>query len=74
MLLSQLPRPVRDYGPSGSPPSTDSTITTLAARTEFEPPPYGSAERKTFVPRKVKDFGDGGRFLLFLIQIQLHCP
>ncbi len=61
MLLSQLPKPVRDYGgPSTSPTSTDSTITTLAARTEFEPPPYGSMERKKFVPRRAKDFGDGG--------------
>ncbi len=42
--------------------SPESTTTTLVSQTHFEPPPYGSAERRKFVPRKPRDFGDGGGF------------
>lgn len=35
-------------------------IDAMPQRTK-DPPPYGSTERKLFVPRKIEDFGDGGR-------------
>ena len=59
-LLSSLPQPVKEYAPASLTSSPESTTTTLVSQTHFEPPPYGSAERRKFVPRKPKDFGDGG--------------
>ena len=59
-LLHSLPQPVREYAPISGTSSPDSTTTTLVAQTHFEPPPYGSLERRKFVPRKSRDFGDGG--------------
>ena len=63
-LLSSLPQPVREYAPASATSSPESTTTTLVSGTHFEPPPYGSAERRKFVPRKPKDFGDGGELFL----------
>ena len=60
MLLSQLPKPVKEYEAPSSPTSTDSSLTTLTGRTAKQPPPYGSLDRKRYVPRKAEDFGDGG--------------
>ena len=59
-LLSSLPQPVKEYAPVSMNSSPESTTTTLVSQTHFEPPPYGSAERRKFVPRKPRDFGDGG--------------
>ncbi|CAL5230031.1 g13476 [Coccomyxa viridis] len=61
-LLSSLPQPVKEYAPVSLTSSPESTTTTLVSQTHFEPPPYGSAERRKFVPRKPRDFGDGGAF------------
>ncbi len=56
MLLSSLPQPTREYAlPVAKAPSA-----VLPARISKEPPPYGSAERRQYVPRKQEDFGDGG--------------
>ena len=60
MLLSHLPKPLKDYDAPSSPASTDSSVTTLTGRTAKQPPPYGSLDRKRYVPRKAEDFGDGG--------------
>jgi hypothetical protein len=56
MLLSSLPQPQREYAP----PAAAAPAAALPARISKEPPPYGSAERRTYVPRKQEDFGDGG--------------
>ena len=59
MLLAQLPGPTRDYPRPASPPPSAEVLTARAARA---PPPYGTADRKRFRPRKPEDFGDGGAF------------
>ena len=66
-LLHSLPQPVREYAPISGTSSPDSTTTTLVAQTHFEPPPYGSVERRKFVPRKSRDFGDGGEGCLEIL-------
>ena len=66
-LLHSLPQPVREYPPISGTSSPDSTTTTLVAQTHFEPPPYGSLERRKFVPRKSRDFGDGGEGFLGIL-------
>ena len=60
LLLSQLPKLVREYDAPSSPVSTESSITTMSGRTAKQAPPYGSLDRKRYVPRRAEDFGDGG--------------
>lgn len=56
MLLSRLPQPTREY--AAPPPKAASAA--LPASITKEPPPYGTAERRQYAPRKQEDFGDGG--------------
>lgn len=59
MLLSQLPAPTRDYArPQVEAPAAAASEN--APRRTKEPPPYGSKERRGYVPRKLEDYGDGG--------------
>ncbi|KAK9811770.1 hypothetical protein WJX72_009762 [[Myrmecia] bisecta] len=60
MILSQLPAPTRDYTRPVAQEPVSTAIT--APRLSREPPPYGSAERVKYVPRKQEDFGGGGAF------------
>jgi hypothetical protein len=62
-LLETLPAPLRapsQQGPTGGlhPAST----AFVAPKATKEPPPYGSAERLRYVPRRPEDYGDGGAF------------
>jgi len=61
-LLSSLPAPQRVPAPTddGPGPSGSAGRSGAPAPRAAEPPPYGSAARRTFVPRCLDDFGDGG--------------
>ena len=64
MILSQLPVPTREH--TRPPPEPKQGVTaskSLAIGTiHKEPPPYGTAERREYRPRRQEDFGDGGAF------------
>lgn len=55
-FLTTLPAPAKEYS---KPAPEGPTSTALAARAVKEPPPYG--KRQAFVPRRLDDYGDGGR-------------
>jgi len=56
-LLSHLPAPTREHVAPVAPerPSAAPTLTK-------EPPPYGTPERRVYLPRRNDDFGGGGAF------------
>ena len=56
MLLTSLPQPMREYAA----PAPRAVSAALPASITKEPPPYGTAERRHYAPRKQEDFGDGG--------------
>ena len=59
MILSHLPAPRHEHA---RPVPVDPPVSRAlnVGKAVKEPPPYGSAERKGYVPRKQDDFGDGG--------------
>lgn len=59
MILTHLPAPTRDYTRPEPPPQAASTSQALVSPGSLIPP-YGSAERLHFRPRKLSDYGDGG--------------
>lgn len=67
MILSQLPAPTKEHAAKPTPirsGKVDTRVMNVGTATK-EPPPYGSAERSAYRPRKQEDFGDGGQTLIF---------
>ena len=64
MILSQLPAPTKEHTrpPSDKPTNSSRALSNVGTALK-EPPPYGSAERREYRPRKDEDFGDGGEDL-----------
>lgn len=61
-LLSSLPAPKREFAaPEPAAPSQPAP-SSGGPRITTEAPPYGSAERRHYIPRRPSDFGDGGAF------------
>lgn len=73
MILSQLPAPTREHT-RVTPEKPQSTSRALAnvGTTIKEPPPYGTADRREYRPRRQEDFGDGGEFLKLIYIRQLQ--
>ena len=63
MILTHLPAPTRDYTRPEPPvqPASSQAVVTIAADSQV--PPYGSAERLHYKPRRLDDYGDGGTSL-----------
>lgn len=61
MILSQLPPPTNKHAISTpEKPVASSRALTNVGTALKEPPPYGTAERREYRPRRQEDFGDGG--------------
>ena len=56
-LLSHLPAPVREHVAPVAPERVSAAPTLTK-----EPPPYGTPERRAYLPRRNDDFGGGGAF------------
>mmetsp|Transcript_14857 Transcript_14857/g.44890 ORF Transcript_14857/g.44890 Transcript_14857/m.44890 type:complete len:605 (+) Transcript_14857:242-2056(+) len=59
-LLGSLPAPKREH--IAPPPKQSVALSAVQPRVVTEPPPYGSRERRAYIPRRPSDFGDGGAF------------
>lgn len=59
-LLGSLPAPKREH--VAPPPKQSAALSSVQPRVVTEPPPYGSRERRAYIPRRPSDFGDGGAF------------
>lgn len=67
MLLSSLPAPTREHARPEQPEQPASRVLNVGTAAK-EPPPYGSAERRQYRPRRQEDFGDGGPPLISLLR------
>lgn len=56
-LLANLPAPVQHHVPVVA-----SERASYTPQLSKQAPPYGSKERKNYVPRRLDDFADGGAF------------
>ena len=62
MILSQLPTPTREHTRvTPEKPAPSSRALSNVGTAVKEPPPYGTAERREYKPRRQEDFGDGGQ-------------
>lgn len=71
MILTHLPAPTRDYTRPEPPaqPAPSQAIISIGADSQV--PPYGSAERLHYRPRRQDDFGDGGEEVPWCTAVQL---
>ena len=58
-FLATLPAPRQEFAAPSSGHHASASTTSQALRAANEPPPYGS--RAGWVPRKLADYGEGGR-------------
>jgi hypothetical protein len=61
-LLNTLPAPKREYAAPEPAPAPQPAPGPSGPRITREAPPYGTAERNHYIPRRPSDFGDGGAF------------
>ena len=74
MILTHLPAPTRDYTRPEPPAQSTPSHAVVSIGADSQVPPYGSAERLHYRPRRQDDFGDGGAVLdLFRVQTSMPC-
>ena len=57
-LLANLPAPVQQHVPVVAPERPHSSTPTVSKHA----PPYGTQERRNYIPRRLEDYADGGAF------------
>jgi SNW domain-containing protein 1 len=61
-LMNTLPAPKREYAAPEPAPAPQPAPGPSGPCITREAPPYGTAERNHYIPRRPSDFGDGGAF------------